>query len=408
MEIWPEDRPEDRYFDPIALLGAETPKRDLGLIYSKGTTRGGKRPVRYEMGAAAAAPSGTNTFLPGGDNRKKQNAKGADAMPQQFSTEQLDQLTEVIRSIVAPMIDEAAIGNDAGAPPEPEFDPNMPPPADPMAGAGAPADPMMGAPAPAPMPPGPADPMGGGDEIPGLEPEEDDQMNYMQGMYAKFQKYGKGEEFDEGGAGAFLDTLDGEESEQFRKYMMENGDDDDKMQYSKCTGADISDEDQPEAAQLQKYRKRALDVSAKYRNQKRIADKYQKENAELKHRLADLQQAERYQRRRRTLTELEAQGLVLDVADEMAHTDGYSDQAFEDHVTHAAEHYAKVPMGHLELGQHLPKPSPGTMSEGRSRRIGDEARKRVLEARRKGQDGDAQNYSKVRAQVEAEDKLSAV
>jgi len=61
VELWPESRPEDRFFDPIALLGGETPRRDLGLVYSKGR----KKPAyRYEM--SAAAPSGTNTFLPGG------------------------------------------------------------------------------------------------------------------------------------------------------------------------------------------------------------------------------------------------------------------------------------------------------------------------------------------------------
>lgn len=32
VEIWPESSPDQRYIDPIAVLGAETPRRDLGLV----------------------------------------------------------------------------------------------------------------------------------------------------------------------------------------------------------------------------------------------------------------------------------------------------------------------------------------------------------------------------------------
>jgi hypothetical protein len=45
VEIWPEESPEERYIDPIALLGAETPRRDLGTFYSQ--TKNGKTPYRY-------------------------------------------------------------------------------------------------------------------------------------------------------------------------------------------------------------------------------------------------------------------------------------------------------------------------------------------------------------------------
>ena len=60
VEIWPTDR----VIDPIARLGATTPRRDLGLrpTFSKGP--GGKVKYRYSM-KNAAEPSSTNVFVPG-------------------------------------------------------------------------------------------------------------------------------------------------------------------------------------------------------------------------------------------------------------------------------------------------------------------------------------------------------
>lgn len=48
----------DRFFDPVSILGAETPRLPLGIAYCDG-----RRVRRYAM-ATAAAPSGVNTFIP--------------------------------------------------------------------------------------------------------------------------------------------------------------------------------------------------------------------------------------------------------------------------------------------------------------------------------------------------------
>lgn len=57
-ELWVEDRYEEMFLDPIALLGAETPRLDLGLVYSK--WHPGKQILKY----AAACPGPFNAHVP--------------------------------------------------------------------------------------------------------------------------------------------------------------------------------------------------------------------------------------------------------------------------------------------------------------------------------------------------------
>lgn len=71
VEVWQEKDPKQRYFDPIALLGSEAPRRDLGMLYrySKGRNGASRRVpvVRY---SAAFPGGGPNTFVPGTDRDK--------------------------------------------------------------------------------------------------------------------------------------------------------------------------------------------------------------------------------------------------------------------------------------------------------------------------------------------------
>lgn len=102
VEYWfKKSDPTNGYFDPISLLGAETPELDLGLRYSK-RTEDGEKCIRYRrtinLGddsgdactdngddtaradyAATAAPGGANTFVPnmsGDDDGKKKRKPG--------------------------------------------------------------------------------------------------------------------------------------------------------------------------------------------------------------------------------------------------------------------------------------------------------------------------------------------
>jgi hypothetical protein len=87
-ELWVEDAYEEMYLDPIALLGAETPRLDMGLLYSAVRRRDGKHVEKY----SACAPGPASVFVPGSDAPAKkrhdysaesdhQDADAADSIP---------------------------------------------------------------------------------------------------------------------------------------------------------------------------------------------------------------------------------------------------------------------------------------------------------------------------------------
>jgi hypothetical protein len=75
-ELWVEDRYEDMYLDPIALLGAETPRLDMGLLYSAVHQRHGRQ-VEVEK-YSACAPSATSVFVSTDDTHKPKRYAAAD------------------------------------------------------------------------------------------------------------------------------------------------------------------------------------------------------------------------------------------------------------------------------------------------------------------------------------------
>lgn len=67
-EVWLEDRYEDQFLDPIALLGAEAPRLDMGLLYAR--NRQGKLVEKY-----SASPGMGSVFLPTDDINKRYQAQ---------------------------------------------------------------------------------------------------------------------------------------------------------------------------------------------------------------------------------------------------------------------------------------------------------------------------------------------
>lgn len=80
VEVWLEEDVHDRYFEPIALLPADTaPRRDLGLLYSRYSRRTHK-PVKVAR-YSATVPAGANVFVPGEIGQdKKRHEKGSGNM----------------------------------------------------------------------------------------------------------------------------------------------------------------------------------------------------------------------------------------------------------------------------------------------------------------------------------------
>ena len=142
-ELWLEDRYEDMFLDPIALLAGQAPRLDLGLLYS--AKRHGRELMKY-AGPAMASP--TSTFIPSQDyaagsqtDKEPKMALTPDEVGQIVDAiEQLDWVTEV-KSMLSTQLG-AADGGVVGESPEPAIPPAA---ADtPPEGIGeAPADPAI-------------------------------------------------------------------------------------------------------------------------------------------------------------------------------------------------------------------------------------------------------------------------
>lgn len=91
-ELWLEESYDEMFLDPIALLGAEAPRLDMGLLYA--AARNGRMIEKY----AAVAPSATSTFIPGGSTEEpKKYAAGGGAM--ELSPEALQQVIEALDNL---------------------------------------------------------------------------------------------------------------------------------------------------------------------------------------------------------------------------------------------------------------------------------------------------------------------
>ena len=92
-EVWLEDEYEDMFLDPIALLSAECPRLDMGLLYS--AIKNGRVVEKY----TAAAPAAGNTFIPSGDRGKTYAAAAptnTGDTPMQINSEEIRAILEAM------------------------------------------------------------------------------------------------------------------------------------------------------------------------------------------------------------------------------------------------------------------------------------------------------------------------
>lgn len=166
-ELWLEERYDDMFLDPIALLGADAPRLDMGLVYEFRSLETGSM---VEIYSAAAAPSAASVFVPEHTGKRHYQGQGDTAMA--ISPQDVQQIVEALMQ-TAPMQwvqQQMAQGGDPnGAPPGPPpgAPPGAPPDGGPMPNAGA--DP--GAMPPGPPPPGMGQPPGMG-MPPGQPPKQ--------------------------------------------------------------------------------------------------------------------------------------------------------------------------------------------------------------------------------------------
>lgn len=411
VEIWPEERPEDRYFDPVSVLGAETPKRDLGMIYSRyclnGPIRYSKRsvgPLRYqEGGAVTSVPGGSNTFIPGMvENKKKplQHAKGDGGMA--LSPDDLNQIVEAIKPVIQSMI-------DSSTPPPDAMDNDVTPPmdndADDMGSMGGSPPPGMGAGAGAPPPVEPPHP----------DSMDDESKLYSRGLGRKFMKYRKGDgDWDDDGTDSFMDSLDDDDKKHLGSYMKYMCDDEGaKERYSQryakspIGGTDISDNTGPMAKnemktgeperygkgatmQYAKIRQERDDAQQKYAKLKGEHDSLKSKYAKQEKELSTLRTAERYSRRFAALKNLEPE-YAFDAEEEMGLIENMPDELFEQHVNVIIpQRYSRVSNGLLPTDRERQIELGG--DQEKSKRYAKKASDAVQKYRKQGKSVD---YAKV-------------
>jgi len=89
-ELWLEDEFSDMFLDPIALLGAEAPRLDLGMLYS--AERQGQRIERY----TAVMPAAGNSFIRS-DKYAAETQKGDQAMA--LTPDEVGQIVDAIEQL---------------------------------------------------------------------------------------------------------------------------------------------------------------------------------------------------------------------------------------------------------------------------------------------------------------------
>lgn len=386
VEIWPEERPEERYFDPISVLGAETPRRDLGMVYSRarssgkqpvrhcmaGPLRYAKRytgPIRYEE-AAASTPGGNNTFIPSAVQIKKKPLQHAKGSAMALSPDDINQLVEALRPTFQSMIDEALAGSAGMGEVTPEVTP--------IEGAGAtPAGGGMDAPPP-PAPEQPFDDM------------DDESQLYARGLGKKFMKYKKDDGWDDAGESSFMSALDDDDKSKLGSYMKYMCDDEDtKKRYaeryakSPIGGEDLTDKpgdcspsgsmnaDEMKPGEPDRYQKGTSMQPTQYARIRQERDdavqKYAKlrgEHEDLKTKyakqektLGELKVKERYSRRLSTLKDLAIE-FAFEPEEEMSLVEDFTDDQFQRHTQQVIpSRYSKV-SGTL-LATERERPAPG-------------------------------------------------
>lgn len=333
-EIWMEERMADRFFDPIAALGAETPRLDMGMTRYHRTTHDGREVLKY----SATAPGAMNTFLPShGDDEDRQRYEGN--MTGQVDSNLVTQIVDTLFETDLFQKLQTLVGDGPQPTTQPTDEPSSPE-ATPM------HDPTPDAPPAAPPAP------------PAPEAKPDDLDDYMARYaagdadgdelmeYASRRKSRAKKRYE----------CDDEDREMFSRYEAGEVDDDELMEYAAGKRAKYQAEQEGEVNEQDPPptpgEGNVSDV--KYAKENAVdKDRYQRlrrENEELKQRLDKIDtdrqhekaRVERYSR----LSDAQRDGIDLDLDEEKARCDPakMSDEAFEDHMLVVNERYSRIPL----------------------------------------------------------------
>lgn len=375
-EVWLEPRMEDRFMDPIAALGAETPRLDLGMSRFC-RTADGRTVEKYSAVAPPPVATGANTtYVPGDekDSKRRYEAEGnkpVDGMQQQPDVSQIPE--ELVNAVVAAFMqtkpmqfvlqqmeaqaapnadpDAAGASEIPGAPPAGTEAAGAPP----MAGDAMPAEGMDAPPAPEaaatpaappavpakPTPPmaadAPDEPEAAAEpEDAGEEPKPDATPSKAGDVDPPYQ-------------------ADDEDRDQFEKYMAGGCSDEEMQQYRahkiarkrKKHYAAESTADSAPPMETPAMPTATATPYARSGDTERYA-KIERENIALKARLDNVERenreratAERYARREAE-TIADRRDLVFDESAELDHVKDLSDDQYAKHVEMRRQNYQRI------------------------------------------------------------------
>ena len=280
-EVWLHSDPSMRVIDPVAALGAETPRLDMGLVRCCRAS-GGQLVMKY----SAADPPAASVFTPGLAGKKSQYGESQMALSPEDVKQVVDELMKTdLMQQVASMVGGAAPTPSAA--PEAPVDPAIDAPAEPAPAADS---------APPPKPP--------------YEPDDEDK--------SMMSRYAAGEV----------------EDEEMTQYMAGK-----KAQYMAADQAKKPDESFcKEDPSLKQYSRNSA------MNDRIQTAKLSRELEDTRKRLAKIEQEKAASERYSRLSDLRSDGYVIDMEKEQSRVASMDDKAFTSHLEVIVENYSRIPL----------------------------------------------------------------
>lgn len=310
-EVWLEERMEDRFLDPIAALGAETPRLDSGISRNHRTSDG-RLVAKY---SGAAFPAGGNTALP--HTTKRRDAAGEQTMP--LAQEDVKQIVDAIMQ-TEPMqwvVSQMGSGAPAGSGGDKTSDDDES------------IEQYASTPA--------------GNRAMWAQVDENDSGRRKSGNgYAKTRMKGKWHQTYAAGPASDEELAEFDDDERGEYDLMDDGE---KAAYMAVRRYAAENEGEPAAstpppnAQPAQYSRSNPTQALPSRAE--IA-RYQRENRELTERIKKLEQRNTAQARYSRLSEL-AHDYVFDVDEELADVEALDDQQFTRHCERIVARYSRRP-----------------------------------------------------------------
>lgn len=299
-EVWLHSDPSMRVIDPVAALGAETPRLDMGLVRCCRAS-GGQLVMKY----SAADPSAASVFTPGLAGKKSQYGESQMALSPEDVKQVVDELmkTDLMQKVAS------IVGGGSPTPsatPDTPVDPDIDAPAEPAPAADS---------APPPKPP--------------YEPDDEDK--------AMMSRYAAGEVEDE----ELAQYMAGKKAQYMAadqaKAMWTKADEAGKRYRDKKTGESFYEDMDGEWPTKKHSRNSAM-------NDRVETAKLSRELEDTRKRLAKIEQEKTASERYSRLSDLRSDGYVIDMEKEQARVASMDDKAFTNHLEVIVENYSRIPL----------------------------------------------------------------